>query len=320
MNPAYAMSAPDLPDAGTLRTLLAREVAQSQSSEAILPHLLADTDDSLHTEALVAQMRGLLMYLGEAVLGILAGATGERTCEAFMARFHDPFVAGLMRCRPVVAHVHELSLEASLVRRLSDRLALDSALSPLLQDLIGDDSAPIASAAMAVLAAQTRADRTMRRLELSPSELPLEALEAVIATAWQELDDVSEEAFHRAQQKLLGGFDESATRLSLFERLYALTADRGADWLQVERAGPALFLTGLAQSTRQSRYDIAKACTIRSQARLALSLRAAGFRAEPIERQCELIALDNSPIGRLDDIGTREAEQMLQDVVEGRTQ
>ena len=318
MRTAPAMTGSDWPDSDALRDALRAEEVQSQASMAMLPHLLRETDDSLHTEAIVAHMRGLLRSLAIELLTDLAEASGEKARDVFVASRVAALVDRLAANALVIEHAHHRALEWRIGRIVEERLHLDGVLSPLLQTFVGDEDQFVASTAMAVLAAQTRFSQAERRRELNTKDLPLEVLGAALSALRAEAEDISDDAFMRTEQKVSSRFDESATRLSLLERLFGLRADRRGDWLQLDQAGPALFLTALAQSTRQSRSTVAAACVTKSQARLALSLRAAGMRPEPVERQCRLLAPDREPPRGLEDVGTREALQMLGGDRQGR--
>ena len=310
MERAFHLNDTDRDQAARLRELVDREAAEGEASRLLLPHLLTRTDDSLHTEALLAHMRGLLRDLALRLLRVEAEATGDRERDAFAHAQVDGLHRAFAHDPVLCAHVHETALEVRAAQLAVAATRSDATLTPLLQSLIGHAQAEVAGAAMAVLTAQTRFAQTQRRLELPIEHLPFEVFDAALS-AWRRHRgaDMSD-AMVRAEGKLRGRYEEASTRRSLMERLHALTVQR-SDWLQLDQAGASLFLTALAARSRQSRYVVAKAAIARSQARLALSLRAAGMRPASIASQCAILQPDGDPLQGIEDIGTREAGQLI---------
>ena len=244
-----------------VESLLAGQLAAADRALAdaypILHHRLGGDDDALLSDRIVAQVRSQI----ENLAGHVPLAEGEGP---------EARVDKLTAHPALLRHVHALAIEAELAARLSERLALDPVLSPLLKALLAD-SAP----AKDLLAAQARFVQSQRRGELTLEELPDE----------------------------LGGalsgeppFAKPANRLDLLDQVVAGLDDLTVA-LDVAQAGVALFSSALARAVGMMRETALLAMSQAQAPRFALALRAAGVDRGGVEQQ--LFAFD--PEARLPD-------------------
>lgn len=302
---------PDWPEATALRDALSRGDTMLARSWPILQHLLSTSDQSLFSDEIVARIRGMLTDLAGQILRAQARATGQEGRERFVEQHRDGLAEHFFVNPALVGHCHALALEWLLAARLEARHALDPVLSPLLQRLIGHDDAAISSAAMAALAAQARFAQVQRRMELPLTELPGDLLHEILLDSSDFAKESSTDASARAEAKLRDEFDEAGGRLGLLARLVAALGPSAHAALDIEQAGAAIFLTALASRSGQTR-DLAAISTNEQQlARLLLGLRAAGLKPAEVEAQALRIHGDMASLDGLDDIGTREAAQLL---------
>jgi hypothetical protein len=302
---------PQWPEGEALRHALAQGDRALGRIGPILGHLLTTRDQSLFSDELVARIRGMLTHLAWQILRIQAEATGVKGREEFAADHGEALSEKLFATPSLVAHCHALALEWQLTSRLETDYGLDPVISPLLQTLIGHEDAPVASAAMASLAAQARFAQAQRRMELPLGELPGDLFHALLL-AWRGYNgEDASDALIRAEGRLRADFDEAAGRLSLLERVVTLLGKDSAAALTFDQAGIALFLSAVMLKSGQPR-DIAAVSTHHSQmARLGIGLRAAGLRSQDIEAQLVRLHPDRDPPNGLADIGTREALNLL---------
>lgn len=283
-----------------LRAALARGDDLLARSGPALHHILGAEDRSLLSEAVVAHARGMLTDLARQ----LAGArVTEQDPAAGVALYERLLTVEALR-----AHCHALALEWQLAVRLEAELAMDPVLSPLLQDLVGDDDADVGAIAMAVLAAQARFAQAQRRMQLPVGELPAELFHAAALAA---RDVVGRDEQSQMEARLRANYDEGAGRLALLARLAGVARGIPAPMPAVEDAGVALWLSTLAARSGEDRDRTACAAADPLLGRLLLTLRAAGVAPAEAERQA-LRTQPNAELPRgLQDIGTREAAQWL---------
>lgn len=302
---------PQWPEGEALRAALASGDSALERIGPILGHLLSTRDQSLFSDELVARIRGMLTHLAWQVLRIQAEATGVKGREEFAAEHGEDLAERLFASASLVTHCHALALEWQLSSRLEADHGLDPVLSPVLQSLIGHEDASLASAAMAALAAQARFAQTQRRMEVPLGELPGDLFHEILLT-WRDFNgEDASDALVRAEGRLRADFDEASGRLSLLDRVATLLDKEPAAALVFDQAGVALFLSALALRTGQPRDIVTVSTNERQQARLALSLRAAGLKPQDVEAQLLRLHPDRTPPGGLADIGTREALNLL---------
>lgn len=300
MGPTPADPAAATPAAQMLAAELARGERAVQAVVPVLRHLLASEGPSLVNEAVVARVRGMLHDLAcQLCLGkrgpVAATAAHEQTIEAIAAR--------LVAEDALLAHLHALALESQLAEKFEASLSLDPVLSPLLQELIASDDPAVAELAMGALAAQARFMQVQRRMEMPLEELPAELLGTAIRCA----EGLAGAESARALAALQTGYDEAATRLALFGRLVAAMRRAVVACLAFDRAGLALFASGLAALAETNRAEIVLSCNAQQTLRLALALRAAGLDVPAIGRQLALFGSTSPAYRDLDGVSPREA-------------
>ncbi len=283
---------------------LARTERARHAVIPVLRHMLANEGPSLVNEAVVARVRGMLGHLAQQAY---AGGSRAIAPDSAATAAVDAIAARLADQAALLAHVHALALESQLAEKFGQRLSLDPVLSPLLQELIASDDRGVAELAMGLLAAQARFMQSQRRMELPLAELPADLLNTAIRC--------SEGAAHPASAAgfvaLRDSYDEAATRLGLLERL--IRAMRGAvvASLSFDRAGLALFASGVASAANVPRAEAVISCSDQQGMKLALLLRAAGLDLPAIERQMLMIGMAAPAPCGIADISTGAARQYL---------
>lgn len=311
---AQSTAEPEWPDSEPLSDALKRGENALLHSAPILSYLLSTRDQSLFSDEIVARVRGMLLSLADQILRIQAEATGYKGAEQFASEHRVDLADHLATLHPLVSFSHALALEWQTASRLEARNALDPALSPLIQELVGSEDSAQASAAMAALAAQTRFMRSQARMELPLEELDGELFHDTLM-AWRVFsDDAASDALSRAETKMRSDFEESGGRISLLSRVVASLADDADMALQLEQAGVSLFLTALADRSGLTRNQAAISLNEGQSARLMLALRASGMRADFAEGLVLKLHPDAVPPRGLDEIGTREAAKMLTEI------
>ena len=250
----------------------------------ILGHLLANHDNALFSDEIVARVRGMVASLAAEIVRAEAKHGDHREDEAVTITDEADLAARLSAIDDLLVHCHALALEWQLALRFERRIGLDPSLSPLLQELIASQDTAIASGAMQTLTAQARFMQTQRRMELPLQELPGDLFHAVLVS-WRELAGEDNPDCDRAELALREAYDESESRLGLLARLVASMGSGARAALSVGHAGVALFATTLARLSEQPRSTAILSTTDRQFARLALSLRAAGLKPLEIEEQ-----------------------------------
>jgi hypothetical protein len=298
------LRAPIPPDSAEhpLRAALARGDALRARSGPALQHLVAVQDCSLISEAVVAQVGGMLRHLADQIVD------GRAVADPAAAR--ERVIDSLLRIDALREHCQALALEWRLAVRLEAEATVDPVLTPLLQTLVADTDAGVGALAMAVLAAQARFAQAQRRVQLPLAELPAELFHAVMLAA-REMSGEGDEDYARAETRLRAAYDEGAGRLSLLARLVSVAGAISSPLPAIEDAGVALWLSAVAARSGQDRDRTACAVADPSLGRLLLTLRAAGVAPAEAERQALRTQPDAVLPRGLQDIGTREAAQWL---------
>lgn len=287
-----------------LRVALARGDDVLSRSGSALQHILAAPDRSLLSDAVVAQVGGMLADLADQLVDARIAVVDPDAARAAVT-------ARLLLVDTLRAHCQAIALEWRLSVQLEADLAIDPVLSPLLQELVGDPDPGVGAIAMAGLAAQARFAQAQRRLQLPLGELPAELFHAALLAARDAVEATDQNDVMRAETRLRAAYDEGAGRLSLLARLVTTADSISRPMPAVEEAGVALWLSTLAARSGESRERTACAAADPLLGRLLLTLRATGLSPAEAERQA-LRAQPNAilPHG-LQDIGTREAAQWL---------
>jgi hypothetical protein len=298
-------------DQETLREALAAGDAALQRIAPILSHLLATPDHSLFSDEIVARIRGMCQHLAWQVLRAQAEAAGQAGRETFAERHGAALAEHFFSSPALVAHCHALAIEWQLTEKLEVQYGIDPVLSPLVQELIADEDASLASAAMASLTAQARFAQSQRRMELPLSELPGDLFHDLLM-GWREYaGQVRSDAMIRAESKLREAFDEGAGRISLLARVVTGMGSEGLRALDIDRAGASLFLSALATRSGQSRVATVLSTNHRQTARLALGLRAAGLDSGDVERQVLRLDPQAEPQRAVATFAVEEARRLL---------
>jgi hypothetical protein len=296
-----------------LREELARGDAMTGSVVPILRHLLANDQNSIFSDEVVAGVRGMLSDVARQLydkLGEMSGDEGRQEHDqAEIAALTDAFIEN----SAFLGHVHALALEAQFTHRLHGKLALDPVLAPLLQALIASQDPPTATLAMKLLAAQARFCQAQSRLQLPLNELPGDLLHSALLSM-RTLVGTESDADERAaaaEAQIRVGYDEAASRLGLMSRIVEGMGNGAAAALSVTHAGTAIFLSALAIGSGQDR-DAAVFSTDEAQvARLALGLRAGGLRQQGIEEQFLALHPDVSLPDGFDRVSSDRAAAVL---------
>ena len=253
-----------------VESLLAGQLAAADralaDAQKTLRHRLG-CDDELIGDRIVAQVRA-----------------GIESLAGQLAQGDEPYaLAHKLTAEPaLVRHIHAIAIEAELAERLSERLALDPVVSPLLQTVLA-----ASVSANDLLTAQARFVQSQRRGELVLAELPAD-LRDVLPTGPKPT--------------------APANRLDLLEAVVAELDDPTLA-LDVAQAGVALFATALARALGFTRETTLLAML--QAPRLAIALRAAGLGPRAVERQLFALDPDARPPDGLDALSPEHAAALL---------
>lgn len=250
----------------------------------VLGHLLADGDNSMFSDEIVARVRGMMHHLAVQLLRTHAELLQVSDADIFAREHAAPFADQLSRTPALLDHAHALALEWQLTQRLEQKNAIDPVLSPLMQSLIAADEPAAAARAMDLLAAQARFGQTQRRMELPLTELPGDLLHQTLATFRSLLGDAADE-IGATERAIRGTIDEGKSRIGLVSRILTEMGAGARGALNLQHAGVALFLGALGNLSGQTRTIAILSTNERQLARLALALRAAGLRPKEVEEQ-----------------------------------
>ncbi len=304
-------------DQESLRDALARGNAALARIGPILTHLLATPDHSLFSDEIVARIRGMCHHLAWQVLRAQAEATGQAGREAFAERHGDALAEHLLGSSTLLAYCHALALEWQLTEKLEAQYGIDPVLSPLIQELIAAEDTGLASAAMSSLTAQARFAQTQRRMELPLSELPGDLFHDLLMDWRTYSGHLRSDAMIRAEAKLRNAYDEGAGRIALLSRVVAGMGSEGQRALDIDHAGPSLFLTALAARTGQPRIAAVLSTNHQQTARLALGLRGAGLDGAEVERQVLRLDPKAMPSREIAGMPPEDARRLLAESVIG---
>lgn len=299
--------ASDTPDVESiLKDALAKGDRALSGVTPVLTHLLANTGDSLVSDAIVARIRGMLSDISAQLLQA-ASADDDMIDEQCL----DHFAEELSEDSAVLSHCYALAIEGYLSERFEQRAKIDQVLTPLLQELIASDQPAVGELAMACLAAQSRFVQSQRRMQLPLGELPAELFFAILRR-WENHCKRHDLAIQDASsQSLRQRYDEGASRMGQFARLVSAMRGGVHAALDLKHAGLALFASALSAATRQPRELAVLACHERQTARLALTLRAANLNPDAIEKQILIVeSAERMPPG-LENISPQRASVLL---------
>lgn len=274
------------PSEAVLREALEEGDAVLGSVAPILGQLLANRDNSLFSDEIVARVKGMTSHIADQLLIHPAEAAGHDASPVLMEEQREKMASALMLNAPLLTHCHALVVEGILANQMARRNAIDPVVSPLFQALVASEDSATASTAMAALAAQARFMQQQRRMHLDLAELPGELFHQVLLTARDYLGEGdAAEGFGGTETALRASFDESSGRLGLFFRLLTGMGKGARAALSVSHAGTSIFLSAVALQSDQSREMATLSTHGRQMARLTLALRAAGLKSRMVTEQ-----------------------------------
>lgn len=279
----------EIPVEAVLRDELAHGDAVLGTIAPILGHLVISQANSLFSDEIVAQIRGMSASVAKQLLTEQAKVAGAEPIAEFVEMRQTDLVADLLASPEFLSHCHSLTVERQLAEKLHARSAVDPVLSPMLQALISSDDAATASSAMAALAAQARFIQQQQRMELPIGELPGDLFHAVVLIWRSSAETGDEDITARAEMQIRSRYDEGISRLGLLSKLVAGMGQGARAALSVSHAGVALFLTALAEGSKQYRDIAVLSTNDRQLGRFALALRASGLKPEEVEEQFLMI-------------------------------
>lgn len=271
-----------------LRLDLARGDKVIESIGPVLRHLLASEELSLFADDVIATVRGMIDDIARQLLAAALQGHSDAGRQPDAAQI-ESLAQLLIGQAEFLGHVHCVALEAQLSARMEARLGLDPVLSPLLQALVGANTAEVSSAAMALLAAQARFVQNCRRMQLPLGELPGDVLHVALQTVEELPGSANREL---ATSTIRAGYDESLSRLGLVSRLVAALGGGIMAALSISHAGVAIFLTALSHAAGQERDAVVLATSETQIARLGLMLSVAGLKSVKIAEQIEALHPD----------------------------
>ena len=267
----------------SLRGELGRANMAISTARPILRHMLANSDQSLFSDEVIAHIRGMLGDVARQLLYAMAKADEAENLPAFVEERRSALTRMMLDDSEFLGHAHALTIEAQLTARLQRRSGIDSVLSPLLQELAASTDHDMAASSMRVLAAQARFAQQHRRMELPLPELPGDLFHKALLYLGN-LDE-SGETTEATQAALRGTYSEAGGRLGQITRLVMAMGRRAPRALAIDHAGLAIFATALAMASGQDRNLAIFSFGENQLARLALSLRAAGLKQAEVEDQ-----------------------------------
>lgn len=299
-----------IPVEGILRDELAHGDAVLGTITPILGHLVIGSQNSLFSDEIIANIRGMATSLAVQLLSEEAKARQTEVHEILADR-KDKLANELLASSAVLSHCHALTVERILSDHLHERSAIDPVLSSMLQVLISSEDSDISSIAMAALTAQARFMQQQRRMELPVTELPGELFHAVILAWRTSAGEGSEDITARAEMNLRARYDEGATRLGLMAKLVSGMARGARAALSVSHAGVAIFLSALGNLSGQHRDIVVLSTNERQLGRFALSLRASGLKPHEVEEQFLLIHPEVALPDGFEQLRIDRAQEML---------
>ena len=277
----------------------------------VLSHLLTSAGHGLVNEDIVARIRGMLGDLADQLLRAEVAALGKHGHPVPSEERADRLAGRLAENGIVLGYCYSVAIEALVTEDLEQRTGIDQVLSPLMQELIASDDAATADLAMAAMAAQARFVQTQRRMSLPLTEVPADLFHELVKLWSNFARDIDPATRSQIEAMLRANHDETSSRHGLLTRLVSRLNSGALVALAVEHGGFALFATGLASMARQPRELAVLSCHPRQQARLALTLRAAGMKPAEIAQQLLVIQPDSALPEGFAEIGSDQAREML---------
>ncbi|MBH5322713.1 hypothetical protein [Aurantiacibacter sediminis] len=284
------MSEQNAPDksASSVEITLKRELAHGDviiaTAPPILRHLLANVDQALFSDQVIATIRGMMLHLAQQMLANLADVRGISNRAEFIEQSLDEIASALLDETDFLSHAHAITVEATLADRLSRRSGIDPVLSPVLQELVSSTEDQVATGAMHALAAQARFMQQQGRMALPLHELPHDLFERAMQIFREHTAADGEDAA-KAEKAMCDAYDPDQRRVAKFIRLVSGMQHRANRALAVDNAGLSIFVTAVSMAADINRDTVIMSLGEAQCARLALSLRAAGLNQSAVEEQ-----------------------------------
>ena len=264
---------------------LVRGDAMIATARPILRHLLANDDNGLFSDEMIARVRGMMLDVAAQLLFVQGEAAEVRDRPAYIDERQEDLAQALFEDSDFLSHAHALTVEAQLIERLHTRSGIDPVLSPLIQELVASKDGGAAGLAMAVLAAQARFQQHYRRMELPLRELPGDLFHRALVLLREGAVADDGAAAEIAERQLRDEYQESAGRLGLIARLVMGMGQKATRALAIDHAGLSIFATALSMASGQERTLAVLSFAERQYARLALSLVASGLGRQEVVAQ-----------------------------------
>lgn len=292
-----------------LRADLVRADMVIATTRPILRHLLANGDQSMFSDELIAKIRGMMGHVARQLLF----AQGQAANVVDLGEYADEREAYLAQMlfedTEFLAHAHALTIEAQLAEQLQRRSGIDAVLSPLLQEFAAVSNSQMAALSMRVLAEQARFVQHQRRMELPLTELPGDLFHKALLLLRNQGEDSA--SADKAESALRKDFNEAENRLGLITRMIMEMGNKAPRALAIDHAGLAVFCTALAMASGQDRNLAILSLSENQLARLALSLRAAGLKQSAVEEQLLYIHPDATLVAGFETMTTDRASALL---------
>ncbi|MEM7700493.1 MAG: hypothetical protein AAF251_01005 [Pseudomonadota bacterium] len=303
-------SAVTSPAETALKGELARADRALNGVAPVLEHALASDGGGLVNDLLVARVRGMVNDLArqlEAWRSIESHDTSRLPDKT-----PDRLTHLLITDTPILRHLHASAIEGVLTEKLDRQSGLDPVLSSLWQELIASEDPVVSETAMQALAAQSRFMQAQRRMQQPILDLPPEVLERALRI-WVRATNVDEEpSVTAAMRAIKSDYDEAQSRLGLITRLVSSMREGRIAALELDHAGLALFTSGIASLTGETRERAVLACHNQQVVRLAVCLIAAGLDRSAIEQQVVLLDPANTTPRGLSELSPDIARALLQ--------
>ncbi|MGB3738215.1 MAG: hypothetical protein WA948_02560 [Pontixanthobacter sp.] len=287
-----------------LKDQIDRDDASMGTVAPVLGHLVLNAENSLFSDQIVAQVRGMAAHVAKQ---FLQTSGPDRTIGSPDGQ--DVLADAFLRCDAFITHCHVLAIEGDLSNKLSDRSGIDAVLTPMLQALIASDDDEMQRLAMAILSAQARFIQHYRRMELPIAELPgavFELLLFILKDFGESMVDVS------TIETLRAHYNDSQNRLVLIDRLLSKMGKGALAALSLPHAGVALFLSTLAQLAPVDRTLAVYSTNERQIARLSLAMRAAGMKFAAMQEQMALFQPDCSVSPAMEHMRIEQAKTLIE--------
>ena len=277
------------------------------SVRPVLLHLLGQVDRTFLSDAIVARTRGMIDSLARQLLDPAAKPSTALSSAKSVADLADR----LRQDTALVSHCHALAVEWQLTEKLARKHGVDAVLSRSAQALIASPDDRVSVLAVQAVAAQSRFVQHQRRMSVFLGDLPGSLFHTCLAKL-SELSDL--DAGQRIDATMVDqhrrAFDEGVGRAVLLARLFDASRRATSVGLLPKEAGLALFLTALSQLAGETRERVCLSATNQQSGRLAITLRAAGFRSQDIDQAMTQL-LDGGWTLNPTELTSEEAKELL---------